>query len=335
MGIRGLNTCITRTIPDQVKPVLWKNLKKSRVGVDINCFLYRALAGHLSPLKVIAEQLAKFRKLGITPIYVFDGKPPSEKDLVVSKRKTDRIEAIAFKDRLLGLLNTEQDLRNREILLSQIHDLESQNPVLTYETRDEIKKFLYASGTMFVTALSEADSLLAYWYKHDIIDCVASFDLDFLPRGAVLIVPKSINEQPGEHWLYYDPVFIRRGLRLSEDEFVDFCVLLGSDYTPNLPIVPWKIALQSLLTRDNLASIWARHTFSNWRRTDSNVNMNRDLELLFNARHILMGTDETPESLMEPSQWLKWNSKCEKEQSTIKEFKQKYFDWSEDVWFGL
>ena len=332
MGIRGLNTCINRTIPDQVKPVSWKNLKKSRIGIDINCFLYRALAGHLSPLKVIAEQLASFKKLGITPVYVFDGKPPTEKDITVIKRKADRNSAIAFKEKLVVLLKSEIDPQVRESLLSQIHEIESMNPVLTYESRDEIKKFLYATGTMFVTALSEADSLLAYWYKHDIIDCVASFDLDFLARGTVLIVPKSIGEQPGEQWLYYDPVFIRRGFGLNESEFVDFCVLLGSDYPPNLPIVPWKIALGSLLSKDTLSSIWARHTFSNWRRSDSNKNINSDLEQLLKARQILMGVDETPASLMDPSQWLKWNTRCEREPSKLKEFRLRYSEWSNDVW---
>lgn len=335
MGIRGLNTCINRTIPTLIKPVLWKNLRKTRVGIDINCFLYRALASHLSPLKVIAEQIANFRKLGITPIYVFDGKPPSEKDLVISKRKSDRNEAILLKDRLLSLLDSENDIKNREILLGQIHDLESANPVLTYEMRDEIKQFLYAAGAMFVSAFAEADSLLSYWFKRGVIDSVASFDLDFLPRGTTLLVPKNINDGPGGQWLYYDPIAIRRGLRLGEAEFVDFCVLLGSDYTQNLPIVPWKIALQSLQARDSLTSIWARHTFSNWRRNDSNLNMNSEIEKLLKARDILMGIDETPETLMEPSQWLKWNTLCEKEPSVLKEYSIKYSDWPNDIWENL
>jgi flap endonuclease-1 len=335
MGIRGLNTCISRTIPDQVKPVIWKSLKKGRLGIDINCFLYRALASHLSPLKIIAEQLVKFKQLGITPIYVFDGRPPLEKDLVVVKRKADRLEAIALKERLQETLLLTTDEKNRESLLKQIHDLESLNPVLTYEVRDEIKKFFYATGTMFVTALAEADSLLAYWYKRNVIDGVVSFDLDFLPRGSVLLVPKQIEEPPGGNWLYYDPVFVRRGLRLNETEFVDFCVLLGSDYTPNLPIVPWKTALHSLQLKESISTIWARHTFSNWRRTDSKDCMNGDLELLLKARDILLGSDERPDTLMEQCQWNKWNSGSKKEPALLKEFSINYSDWPTTWWSSL
>ena len=335
MGIRGLNTCITRTIPDQVKPVIWKSLKKSRLGIDINCFLYRALANHLSPLKIIAEQIVKFKQLGITPIYVFDGKPPSEKDLLVIKRKADRLGAVLLKEQLQKSLDAETDLKIRESLLLQIHDLEMHNPILTYETRDEIKKFLYATGTMFVTALAEADSLLAYWYKRNVIDGVVSFDLDFLPRGAVLIVPKQIEEAPGGNWIYYDPVFIRRGLRLNEQEFVDFCVLLGSDYTPNLPIVPWKMALQSLQYKESLTSIWARHTFSNWRRSDSNENMNIDLTLLLKARNILLGIDDCPDKLMDVGQWAKWKGGFKREPAIIKEFRLLYSDWANEWWSSL
>lgn len=332
MGIRGLNTCISRTVPETVKPVIWKSLKKGRLGIDINCFLYRALASHLSPLKIIAEQLFRFKQLGISPIYVFDGRPPSEKDMVVVKRKADRLEALALKDRLHETLLLTTDDKNRESLLKQIHDLESLNPVLTYEVRDEIKKFFYATGTMFVTALAEADSLLSYWYKRGVIDGVVSFDLDFLPRGSVLLVPKQIEEPPGGNWLYYDPVFIRRGLQLSEAEFVDFCVLLGSDYTPNLPIVPWKTALHSLRLKEPISSIWARHTFSNWRRNDSQNNMVGDLGLLIKARDILLGSDENPASLMEESQWTKWNSGSKKEPVVIKEFQITYSDWPSEWW---
>jgi flap endonuclease-1 len=335
MGIRGLNTCINRTIPEYVKPVQWKIMRKTRIGIDINCFLYRALANHIMPIKIIAEQIAKFKKLGITPIYVFDGKPPSEKDIVVTKRKSDRKTALELKETLYQLLDSETDIQNRETLLNQIHDLESANPVLTYETRDEIKQFLYATGTMFVSAMAEADSLLAYFYKRGIIDCVASFDIDFLPRGSILIIPKSINEPPGANWSYYDPVTIRRGLKLSESDFVDFCVLLGSDYTPNLTIVPWKIALQSLQNREGINSIWARHTFSNWRRSDSNKDMSQDMDQIIKARAILMGTDETPEKLMDPIQWLKWGSICAKEPSVLKEFMLKYSDWPNDLWDGI
>lgn len=327
MGIRGLNTCINRTIPEQVKPVIWKLLKKSRLGIDINCFLYRALASHLCPVKVIAEQLANFRKHGISPVYVFDGKAPSEKDLVILKRKTDRRDALTLKTRLQEALLVEDDLKIRESISKQIHDLEAQNPVLTYEVRDEIKKLLYATGTMFVTALAEADSLLAYWNKRGIIDAVLSFDLDFLARGSVLLVPSKIEETVGGTWSYYDPLAIRRGLGLSESEFVDFCVLLGSDYTPNLPIVPWKMALLSIQCKESLSSIWARHTFSNWRRADSNDSMDSDLLLLLKAKTILQGNDENPETLMDKSQWLKWTTVCKNEPVLLKEFQTQYSDW--------
>lgn len=330
MGIRGLNTCINRTIPELVKPVLWKLLKKTRLGIDINCFLYRALANHLCPIKIIAEQLANFRVLGITPIYVFDGKPPSEKDHVVLKRKSDRKDALTLKTQLQDSLLMEDDLKIRESILLKIHDLEAQNPVLTYEVRDEIKNLLYATGTMFVTALAEADSLLAYWNKRGIIDSVVSFDLDFLPRGSVLMVPTKIEESVGGSWSYYDPVVIRRGLRLTESDFIDFCVLLGSDYTPNLPIVPWKMALSSIQCKESLTSIWARHTFSNWRRADSHNNMQADLLLLLKAKEILQGIDENPETLMEKCQWLKWNSGCKKEPVVLKELRNKYSDWPKD-----
>ena len=324
MGIRGLNTCITRTTPESIKSVKWTDYENTCIGIDITCFLYRALSSHLNPIDIIAAQLISFKNLKIKPIYVFDGKAPQEKDIVVTKRRNDRNDALELCAKLKESLALETDISALELIKRRINEIEEKNPVLTYEIKDEIKQFLYITGTTFVTASGEADSLLAYMFKRNIIDAVISLDLDFIARGTVLLVPTHITYPPGGIWSQYDATLIRRGLRLSEDKFIDLCVLIGSDYTPDLTIVPWKTALASLRVGDSISEIWARHTFSNWRRSDSGLMLKTDVDRLKKARNILLGLEDTADTLLDPIQWRKCLAPNYVEEDGINLLRKKY-----------
>jgi flap endonuclease-1 len=328
MGIRGLHICIKKKIPNIVKPVSWSSWENCRIGVDIQCFLYKAISRGDSPLEAIAEQISYFRKNKIRVIYIFDGKPPVEKDSVSDKRYLERKAAI---DACANLRKTlECCTENRESLEKQIRDLEMKYPSLSHETKDEIKKFLYATGTMFISANCEADTLLAYWFRRGVIDAVASYDYDFIARGCRLLVPTS---KGLDKWEDFDPVKIRGGLGLTQSQFMDLCVLMGSDYTSELPIVPWKSALTSLQNGDPIDVIWARHTFSNWRQLDMKVRLEKEVAVLQKAKRILNGEDDIPESMMEAVQWDKWNLGVQNpEISSIQEFKKTYQHWNNDWW---
>jgi 5'-3' exonuclease len=330
MGIRGLHICIKKTIPDVITPVVWSSYSNSRIGIDIQCFLYRAISRGESPLKVIAEQIVYFRKHNINVIYVFDGKPPTEKDGVNDKRFIERKEAIDKCASLRQLLEIENDRLKREILEKEIHDLEMKYPSLSYEVKDEVKKFLFATGTMFICANCEADTLLAYWFRRNIIDAVASYDYDFIARGCLLLVPKNTD---WDQWDVYNPITIRKSLGLSESRFMDLCVLMGSDYTPGLPIVPWKSALHALQHGDSIDVIWARHTFSNWRQIDMKKKLQLEVDVLTKAKRILGGEDDIPEAMMESIQWEKWNAGSkDSEPASLNEFKKTYSNWNTEWW---
>lgn len=330
MGIRGLHICIKKTIPEIITTVDWNKWSKNRIGIDIQCFLYRAISRGESPLEVIAAQIAHFRKYNIKVIYVFDGKPPVEKDSVNDKRTEERRSAIDRCTLLKTLLEVELDSVKREGLLKEIRDLESKYPSLSHEIKDLVKKFLYATGTMFICANCEADTLLAYWFRRRIIDAVASYDYDFIARGCTLLVPKTVD---WDSWEDYNPQKIRSGLRLSETQFIELCVLMGSDYTPTLPIVPWKSALHAFQNNETIDVVWARHTFSNWRQTDMKKKLQAEIDILNKAIRILGGEDDNVSTMMEDIQWTKWNTgTLAPELQALYEFKKTYPSWNPEWW---
>jgi len=333
MGIRGLHICIKKTIPETVKSVNWSHWLNKRIGVDISCFLYRALSKGQAPLEAIAQQIAYFRAHKINLIYVFDGKPPSEKDMVNDKRFSERKVATDKCYELKNQLEHETVSERRDLLLVQIRELESRFPILTNGIKEEVKRFLEATGTLFIVPNCEADTLLAYWFRRGVLDAIVSHDYDFIARGCRLLAPRQTlveNMNLWTQWEDYDPVVIRDGLGLNESRFVDLCVLMGSDYTPGLPIVPWKIALTALQYKEPIEAIWARHTFSNWRQKDVKARLCGEIDVLFKAKRILGGNDDVPEDMMDLSQWAKWTGgSTVPVPDALHEFKKLYseFDW--------
>jgi 5'-3' exonuclease len=212
--------------------------------------------------------------------------------------------------------------------------LELQYPTISHDIKDEIKKLLYATGTLFICAKSEADTLLAYWYRRNIIDAVLSYDYDFIARGCKLLIPMQTQAQSQwDKWETYDPQIIRTALGLNEERFIDLCVLIGSDYTPDLPIVPWKTALQGLKSNQPIETIWSRHTFTNWRDPNVKERMKNEMEMFNRAKCILNGTGDLPECMMEDLQWEKWNAGNQNpEVLSLNLFRKIYPDWNSEWW---
>jgi 5'-3' exonuclease len=213
MGIRSLNKWITWAAHDALVPTTdFSHLAGKRVCIDILGFLYKANQDSEKPCVAIARQIAFWKSFGAEPVFVFDGKTPTEKQGTRSARKRQ-------KDRL----PTEQ-----------------QNHV-TADDRNSVKRVLYATGCLFLNAEEEADSVLAYLARKGEIAAVVSGDLDFLPRGVpTLIVPGS-----EQSWSTIHLEKILKQSMLTYDAFVKMCVLLGSDYSMSIPTISYQSAYWS------------------------------------------------------------------------------------------
>lgn len=330
MGIRGLNTCLNKTAPQVFRTVPWTLMQGCRVGVDIQCFMYRALSSRIAPIKVIASQIVAFRRLGIDVIYVFDGPPPVEKGQTCETRRDSRKSAQAqievLKEKLNNMTRENEEFAST---YAEIERLETTYPQLTYEMKDEIKQLLGIAGIPYINAVGEADSVLAHLYRRLQINAVASFDLDFLARGVRLMIPRNIVDEPGTNWIQLVPEEIYKALGVNERQFIDLCVLMGSDYTPNLPIVPWSIALTSIKQGMSVDRIWSRHTFSNWRRVGCGMEKHTvdELHQFTRAKMILSGQAEPDENIS--------NYNHTTMPSDITQLRELHPDWEEDWWNTL
>jgi 5'-3' exonuclease len=287
MGVRGLLgwiQCLLRGLP-AVTPD-WAAYKGKKIGIDILGFLYRAKSRRQSTVLYIARLIAAFRRCGMIPVPVFDGRPPPEKQSLLDSRRY-----------------TENHLQHEDdatTLQTQSLSLSQSTTCFTGEEREFIKQLLYVCGVAPLNASGEADNVLAYLAKTGEIAAVISHDMDLLVRGVeTLWVPDSY-ALPGDRggWATYSCSNLCERASLSYIEFVTMSVLMGCDYTHGLlrlhyraayALVKSGLSLETLLEQKGCADPSPYQT----------------------AIAFFEGRLDTHDSLMNERQWIKLHSLIE------------------------
>jgi hypothetical protein len=232
MGIRGLGGFLKWKVPHAKKTLKWSaaSLKGQRWGIDCSCLLYRARGVSLSPLTVIAGLIVRMRSAGVEPVVVFDGRPPASKTDIIDQRRTVRVAAHKEMAEIEAELSSPELTDNEKITREQRHAaLQKKAPTVSSSEKDTLKQFLYAAGVLFVTASGEADDLLAYLARSGDIQAVVSTDTDMLPRGVPILITPETPDCTVLTEIRLDAVLV--GLGLTYPQFVDACMLMGSDYS--------------------------------------------------------------------------------------------------------
>jgi len=298
MGIVGLTKWIqSRSSQDAPRAIDWSVYKGKKLGIDILGFLYRAKSRHHSTLVYVARLVAAFRRHGIHPVPIFDGKAPDEKKSLLQDRAAQRVAATTACNRL------ERDLRapglteeQRALLLLEVQRVSSATTYFTGEERELVKQLFYICGVTPLNASGEADNALAYLSRRGDLAAVISHDMDLLARGVETLLVPDAYALPGDAtgWTTYSLSHSCSAASLTYAQFVDLCVLMGCDYTHGLARVPPRIA-HSLLLQYDITSILLRRGI-------------RCVAPYERAVRMLTGVDDTPASLMNDHQWEKWRS---------------------------
>jgi hypothetical protein len=166
-------------------------------------------------------------------VFIFDGRTPAAKTETVEKRREVRTavkqEIAAIKAELAG--PSERSTLMIADKETQIAELQAKVPQITSRDRDDIKKLLYSAGVLFVTATGEADDLLGFLSRTGQVSAVVSTDMDMLARGIRVLVQPETPDTTVLTELSLDGVLT--GLGVTYIQFVDACMLMGSDYTPH------------------------------------------------------------------------------------------------------
>jgi 5'-3' exonuclease len=307
MGIRNLQNWIRWAVPQTVQSPNWAQFSGKRVGVDILGFLYRAKSCGVYPILYTAYMIAACKQLNITPVVIFDGKPPCEKHKILEQRTLIRNESRIKKSQLEAAAVSECTKK-------ELQKLELNSTYFTSEERDQVKQFLYSCGILSLNASGEADNTLAYFSRKGWISAVLSSDFDLLARGVETLIVPDGNTVPGEHsWKQYTLSSMLLHSDMNYTQFAEMCVLMGSDYTAGLRSIPFKTAYWTVKHSGSIEYTLARYNI-------------RDTKPFARAKQILTGVLDTEELLMNQKQWDKWNGEHPNvELDTLKQFAHLYF----------
>jgi 5'-3' exonuclease len=228
MGIKRLNGYIKWKLPHVKKMVNLADHAGESWGVDCSCLLYRARGAALTPATVIASLLVRLRTAKITPVFIFDGKPPASKAATVDQRRADRQVIHKEMADIRAAIETATEAE-RATMETRMSELQRRAPVVTSDDKDEIKRLLYGAGVQFITATGEADDVLGFLCREGTLRGVVSTDTDMLARGVPLLVTPETNDATTLTRIRL--VDVMEGFRLTYRQFVDACMLMGSDYS--------------------------------------------------------------------------------------------------------
>lgn len=187
------------------------------------------VTSHLSGLLYRTSNLVE---MGIKPIYVFDGKPPSLKEVEIQRRAKIKQDAQVRYERAIKEGKIEE-ARTYAQATSKLKD---------YMTEDS-KKLLNLMGIPWIQAPSEGEAQAAHLAKRGDADYCASQDYDSLLFGA----PKLVRNVTisGKRRLPSKNVVIDvvpeivelervlKGCGISYEQLVDVGILIGTDFNPD------------------------------------------------------------------------------------------------------
>lgn len=262
MGIKGLKKYLIGKYPHLERKENMYKFRGCKIAIDVSILGYK----YWSPMqnrivnkitdptedldvsaitKLWLENIWKFMSkllvIGVTPVMVFDGKPPSEK-LVIADRRSERAageKAINdFKEEMKRL----DPLSRTKEHLQRIKKMYYSWNALSGEQFSLLKVFFTGLGLPVLQAVHEAEALCCELCRKGLVSAVYSNDIDCLAHGATCWIYEKTEEKefvPERkeyiekfEFMFYDEVL--KATNLTEEMFIDLCIMCGCDYNSNI-----------------------------------------------------------------------------------------------------
>lgn len=231
MGITKLADLIRSDAPGAISHKEISDYSGKVIALDTSIVLNQFRSAvptmqHLSPLTGLFFRTLTFLEHDIKPVYVIDGRPPEEKRPVLERRAQNA-----------GWSSPPRPRSN----------------AVSLQTQDCLQ-LLKHMGVPVVMAPGDAEAFCAHLVKTGMVDAVASEDMDTLAFGGSLLL-RQLNAKKDSDVTEYCLSKILETLQLSQEEFVDLCILLGCDYCDKIGGLGPKRALSLIKTHRTIECV--------------------------------------------------------------------------------
>lgn len=277
MGIRHLNRFLKDNASSSIKLCNLSELSGKKIAVDISIYMYR-FASNNTLIENIYLMLSVFRHYNIIPIFIFDGKPPSEKHELLKKRKEDKREAENEYNKLKNTLeiNKDMDDSDKQEIIYNMDILKKKFVSINKNDIENVKMLIRSYGATYYDAPGEADELCAMLNIKNKVWASLSEDMDMFVYGCPRVIRyfSLLNHTA----IVYDVKGILNNLGISQKELREICVLSGTDY--NLECDDTKNSLNNTLKNfKKYHKSKSKVGFYEWLNKDNNFIKDYDLLL--------------------------------------------------------
>lgn len=259
MGIKSLTKLIKANSPDSIETSQLYKLSGKRVAIDASLYIYQCLMNVryngksltndddkvTSHISGIFYKNINLLSMNITPIYIFDGKPPKEKYDVIKGRQ-DKAK--------IAKTELDNSIKNENVTEEEKHKLEKKTIRLTKTHIDDIKQLLNLMGISYLHIDGEGEAIASELCRIGYVDYVMTEDMDTLPFGCPKLIRNCLDKTQKRSdiisIIHLDKVL--EGLKLDHDKFLELCILCGCDYCQNIPRVGIVKALNIIKEFDTI-----------------------------------------------------------------------------------
>jgi flap endonuclease-1 len=188
-------------------------------------------AGHItSHLSGLFYRTSNLVEMGLKPIYVFDGIPPTLKAAEIERRKQVKIQAITSYEKAAAKGDTEK-MRIFAQAATSMKDY----------MQEDSRELLEMMGLPWINAPSEGEAQAAHLTKKGEADYCASQDYDSLLFGAPRMLRNitiSGRRKRGNAYIEVVPEVMElsktlSGTGLTYEQLIDVGILIGTDFNPD------------------------------------------------------------------------------------------------------
>jgi flap endonuclease-1 len=256
MGIKSLTQTIKKNSPNTITNENLYKLSGKKVAVDASLVIYQQL--HKGPsgklftnsngkvtnhITGLFYKIMNYISLNIEMIFVFDGKPPDNKQLCINERKEKSKKAL---EKAETCQNEEEKLKLKKASLR-----------ITGQMINDVKKLLNLLGVSYIHPDGEAEAYASELCRMGYVDYVLTEDMDTMVYGCPRIirncVDKNLKRKDIVSIFTYEKIL--SDLEISEDKFIEFCILCGCDYCPSVPKVGNITALKLIKKHKDINDI--------------------------------------------------------------------------------
>lgn len=226
MGIKNLNKFLQHSCNKSINQVHLSELCGKKIVIDTSIYLYRFM-GDGCLLENFYLMISIFKQYNIIPLFVFDGKPPVEKEEILKQRKLEKKEAQDKYKILEKNLHDATDEEKVELKETMEH-LKRQFIRIHHNDIENVKTLIQSYGVSYVDAPGEADKLCAKMVCKNKAYACLSEDMDLFVYGCNRVL-RYLSLLKKSAILYELPGILNE-LDMTMIEFQYICVVSGTDY---------------------------------------------------------------------------------------------------------